>query len=121
MIRQTQVVLTAAGSDGSATATGNTNEVVSGCIKAVHISYGENTATADVTIVEANKVPAMPVLTVSNNGTDGWYYPQAATVNQAGAAITDGGVDIVTNDHLEVSVAQANDTEVITVTITWEV
>lgn len=121
MIRRTQVTVTAAGSAGAAVGSGETPHVVDGIVRAVHLNYSASmAATSDVTIVEANESPAIQVLTVSNNATDGWYAPMAQAVNQSGAAITNQGAAIVARDSLTVSVAQANDGDSVVVTVVWD-
>lgn len=120
-IRRTKVTVTAAGSAGAAVGSARTTEIVAGRVHAVHLDYSASApATTDVTITEGNESPAVPVLTVTDNATDGWYWPMAQAVNGLGAAITGQGAQIVTADYLLVSVAGANAADTVTATIIWD-
>lgn len=121
MIRRTSVVVTAAGSAGAATGSGRTPLPVHGRIIAIHLDYSAGApATTDVTITESANSPALPVLAVANNATDGWYHPVHQADNSlTGADLTNAAVPVFAADHLLVSVAQANDTNTVTVTVIW--
>lgn len=122
-IRRTQITASpAAGGAGTATATAVSTRPIDGRILAVHLAYLETPpgATTDVTIAEANNSPAMPILTISNAATDGWFYPMAQADNQAGADITNMGAPIGVNDYVRVTIAQANDGDGVTATIVWD-
>lgn len=112
--RETVTVTGAAGGAGAATATAKTIKVVEGRIIAVHLAYqGSPPATTDVTIEEAGTDPAIPILTVTDASTDGWFYPDAQTV---GTQFT----PVYVADHVSVTIAQANDGDGVTATIVWE-
>ena len=115
MIRRETVIVTGAtGGSGAATASAVTTKVVSGRIIAVHLEYTDSPpATSDVTIEEANLSPALPVLTVNNANADGWFYPDNTSVNS-------DVVPVVVDDHLEVTIAGANNDDGVTATIVWE-
>lgn len=122
-IRRTTITVTgAAGGAGVATANAISDDVVEGLIRAVHIAYTDSppAGTTDITIAEANNSPAMPILTVSNAATDGWFYPNAQADNQAGADITNHGQPIAVADHIKATIAQANNGDGCVVTIVWE-
>lgn len=122
-IRRTQATASpAAGGAGIATATVRTSEIVSGTPLAVHLAYldAPPAGTTDVTIAEAGNSPAMPVLTVTNAATDGWFFPMAQADNQAGADITNQGAPIGVDDYLSITIAQANDGDGVTATIVWD-
>lgn len=122
IIRETVAVTGATGGAGAATATANTSKVVEGEIVAVHLEYLDSppAGSTDVTIEEAGESPALPVLTVTNAATDGWFHPQWAADNEAGAGITNHGVPIRVADHLSVTIAQANDGDGVNATIVWD-
>jgi hypothetical protein len=107
-VLRTKLTLTASGVDGSATASGVTDHIVSGMVAAVHIARGA-AATTDVTIKENNEDPAVPVLTAADVAAAAWHYP----------VDTDSGLHVYVADYLEVTVAQANNDDEITVTIVW--
>jgi len=111
--RETVVVSGAAGGAGSATANATTDNVVSGRVLAVYLAYTDTPpSTTDVTIEEAGKSPALPVLSVSDANSDGWFYPDVATVNSDVAPV-------YVDDHLEVTIAGANNGDGVTATIVW--
>lgn len=105
---------TAAGSAGSATANATSTVVVSGEIAAVYVKYNDTppAGTTDVTIAGAN-APSMPILTLTDAATDGWFYPKAIATDAAGTAVTfDGTNEIYTSipvhDTIKVTIAGAN-------------
>lgn len=114
--------MTADGSAGAATGSANTPHVVDGIIRAVHLNYSASAAaTLDVTISEATENPALPVLTVADNATDGWYYPAHQADNAgSGADLEGAGAPVVARDALAVAVAGANDNDTVTVTVVWD-
>lgn len=120
-IRRTTISATgAAGGAGAATATAVSGEIISGLIRAVYLAYLDTPpATTDVTI-EGVTAPKIPVLTVSNAATNGWFYPMAQADNQAGADITNQGTPIPMDDYVQVTIAQANDADGVTATIIWD-
>lgn len=113
-----QVTVAVAGADGSATGSGKTRPIT-GLLLAVHVDYTTQPATADVTIATAGSThPALPLLTVSNNATDGWYFPRKAICTDAGAAQTMYEIAPVA-DAVTVSVAQGN-AGTVAVTLVYE-
>lgn len=122
-IRRTTVTVTgAAGGAGTATANTTSSVIVNGCINAVYLQYTDSPpgATTDVTIAEAFNSPAMPILTVANAATDGWFFPMAQAVNQANTAISGMGAEIYVADYVKVTIAQANDADGVIATIVWD-
>lgn len=120
--RATISVTGATGGAGVATATANTSTPIRGFIVAVYLAYLDAPpgATTDVTIAEATLSPAVPILTVTNAATDGWFYPRAVAVSTANAAITNSGERIAVSDYLVATIAQANNADGVTVTIVYE-
>lgn len=108
------------GGSGTASATANSSNVISGIIRGIHIEYvGTPPNTTDVTIAGITP-PSQPILTVSNNATSGWFYPKALAIETDGSTISGGWyTDIVVNDKVSVSVAQANDDDSVIVTILY--
>ena len=121
-VRWTQVSATGAtGGAGVATANATTSMPINGYIRAVYLTYLDSPpgATTDVTI-EGVQAPKVPVLTVTNAATDGWFYPMAQADNQAGADITGMGAPIAISDYVKVTIAQANDGDGVTMTLYWD-
>lgn len=96
---------TAAGGSGDTT----DGSARAGQLLAIGIDYhGSADAGTDVVVSCANPAgPALTLLTVSNNKTDGWYYPRAGAVSAANVAITDSHVPMPFYGNLKVAVAQA--------------
>lgn len=120
-IRRTTITVTgAAGGAGVATANATSTEVLNGYIMGVYLTYTDAppAGTTDVTIAERYNSPAMAVLTVTDAATDGWFFPQAAAVSQAGAA-SGTYVPIPVSDYLKVTIAQANNNDGVTATVVW--
>jgi hypothetical protein len=114
------IVTGTTGGAGASTANNTSVNIVNGHIVAIHLAYaGTPPNTTDVTIATAT-APTLPILTVSNGATDGWRYPQAATVDTSGTAITGVYADIFVNDKIVVTIAQANDDDGVTATIIYE-
>lgn len=127
MIDFVTISVTPAGSAGSATGNTTTNAPVNGKVLAVYVDYSASTpATADVTIATSGgNYPANTILTVSNNNSDGWYYPRHTVHDEVAAAITYNGTQEVHEpvpvaDAVKVTVAQTDADEVVTVYLLFE-
>jgi hypothetical protein len=120
-IRRTTITVSGtAGGAGASTAYAISDDIVDGLVLAVHIAYaGSPPATTDVIIVEANNSPAMPILTVSDANTDGWFQPMAAVEDTAGAAVTNAVQQIPVSDYVKVTVDDADDGDGAVVTVVW--
>lgn len=81
----------------------------SGEILAVGLDYAATAAAGtDVVLSCVNGPgPALTIITVSDTKADGWYYPRAAAVNPANAAIAGSALPIPFHGNLRVTVAQA--------------
>lgn len=121
-IRRTQVTVTCTGGAGTSAGNDDTSTPIYGIILDVHLNYSASmAATSDVVIQEANHSPAVPVLTVNNNATDGWYYPTTPVDDASdGSEVTGLRKEVNVADHLNVAVAQANNNDVLIATIRWE-
>jgi len=120
--REVVTVTGATGGAGAATANASTSQVVQGTVRAIYLEYTGSppAGTTDVTIVEKTNTHKQTVLSIANAATDAWFYPMAQAQTAAGAAITNQGAPIVVNDHLVVTIAQANDADGVKATIVWE-
>lgn len=103
----------AAGSNGSATATGTSDVIVSGKFLGAYIKYNDTPpATTDVTIKTKGDSPAVPSITllaVSDANTSGIFLVRKQAVDTSAAAITGEYVPIpVWTDKIQVVIAQAN-------------
>lgn len=122
-VRRTTVTATAsAGGAGTATGDARSQHIVQGAILAVYLDYSAaSAATMDVVINEANNSPALPVLTVTNTATDGWYYPRITVDNVADGSDLTGPADYQhVADYLKLALAQGNVNDSVTATIVWD-
>jgi hypothetical protein len=123
MVRRTTITVTGAtGGPGVATANTTSNEAINGVIRAVYLQYTDSppAGTTDVTVAGATS-PALPILTVSNAATDGWFYPMWQADDAADATdITNQGAPVVVDDQIKVTIAQANNDDGVVATIVYE-
>ena len=69
--------------------------------------------------------PALTILTVSNNATDGWWHPRHKVADETGADVTYDGTNEVCEpvaiaDHVNVKIDQANGGDSVTATVVYE-
>ena len=123
-IKYERISVAVAGSAGSATGSA-TSRPITGRVLEVHVAFTTQPATADTTIQTAGTThPALPLLTLTNVNTSGWYLPRKPVHNDAGAAVTYNGTQAVAEpaviaDAITVSVAQG-DPGSVAVTIVYE-
>lgn len=101
----------AAGGAGTATANADTNIPLTGFIIGVYVRYNGSppAGTTDVVIkTKGTKAPSLTVLTLTNSATDGWRWPRLLTQDAAGVDITGGYEEVMIDDIVNVSIAQAN-------------
>ena len=112
--------LTASGSAGAAVGTVTSSRPLVGYVQAIHLNYGGTPTTTDVTIATEHS-PTMTLLSVSNNVTDGWYYPRTALQNTAGGVVDYMPAPMPICDYVQATVAQADDDDTLDVTVLFEV
>lgn len=101
--------ITSTGSAGSATGSGTLSIPVAGYVEWVYLDYHASApATSDVTLANAGTPPGGNILVVSNNATDGLYFPRGGAVTVAGAAITDSHDKIAIAGDITLSIAQSD-------------
>jgi len=122
ILREQIEVTGAAGSAGEATASVISGSLVQGTIRAIYLEYTDSppAGTTDVIIAEAHNSPAVPILTITNGATDGWFPVMAQAVDAEGADITNQGAPVVVNDYISVTIDEANEGDGVTVTIVYE-
>ena len=112
----------AAGSAGSATATGYSPHV-QGEVMAVHVAYLDSPpATTDVTISDESDPDGEAIFTSTNNNADVKKYPRANAHKSGGAAYTYDGtnavpIPFVVHGRLKAAIAGANSGDSATVTV----
>jgi hypothetical protein len=119
MIRTAKIVVTTAGSDGSAEGSGQSTPIV-GEVLRFHLDYEDQPATVDVTITESSTGTVL--LDKESSNTDANFYPRAGAQTTAGVALTFDAtepvpVPIPVSGHLEMAVEQGDDEATITATV----
>lgn len=108
-----KVAVATTGSAGSAT--GSSDSIpVNGKLHAVYLDYHASApgGTTDVTI-SLKSDPGATLLTVTDNATDGWYFPRQQVCDESGTGLTYDGTRKVSEpypvaDALTVAVAQSD-------------
>lgn len=119
-MRRDQITLTVG---VAGTAVERTNIPVDGIIHAIHLNFSPAfDATTTVTIAElGTNFPALPILTLTNVNTDGWYYPRVTLHDVADGSEIVGPVDYQSvSDHLQVSIADGTQNDTLVVTFVWD-
>ena len=113
----------AAGSDGSATATGHSSHVA-GLVLAVHVDYVDSppAATADFTLCDESDPASEAIVSLTDQATDIKIYPRRVTEQNDGTDILYvAGEEVfeayVVHGRLEATIAQANAGDSVTVTV----
>jgi hypothetical protein len=103
------------GGAGTSTATVTTTHMVRGMIMGVYVKYNDS-PPAGTTVVAlkttgtaSDAPPTMPILTLTNAATSGWFRPRVQEHTVAGAEITDSYDWPVVYDTLTLTVSGAND------------
>ena len=92
---------------GASTGNGTFSPAAVGYLEELYLDYGQTSAVTNVVITEAGR--STPILTVSNNQTDGVYYPRAIAVNPANSSFgSTGAVPIPLAGPLYVSITGGN-------------
>lgn len=127
MIRQIKLdSIVPTGTDGSATGSSTTRDVIAGRVLAVHVDYdAAQAATTDLTVATVH-APTMTILTLTDNKVSGWYRPRAQVHSTTGSGLTYDGTRVVAEpipvcDQITASVAQADNTHPINVMLLIEV
>ena len=106
----------AVGSNGSATSSITTGQMITGRVVAAYVKYNGSppagTTTATIATNNAN-YPGQTVLSIVNAATSGWFFPRVAVHSNAGAAVTYDGTRAIydtqpVNDNLKITISGAN-------------
>jgi hypothetical protein len=113
----------AAGSAGSATATGY-SAPIAGEVLAVYIDYLDSppAGTTDVTLSDESDPASEAIISISNAATDVKIYPRRVTELNDGTDVTHDGTNevyapYVVHGRLELTIAQANANDYIIATV----
>ncbi len=80
------LALTTTGTTGAAAGAGTFGPFYAGELHAVYLDYAAVTSVTNVILTQSEN-PQQALLTVSDNATDGWYFPRNTAVDSAGAAV----------------------------------
>lgn len=105
MIRTHTATVTLVGAETTGSA--QTPRPVFGRLMAIYVDYTGMPAGTDVTI-KTKHAPIQTILTLTDNITDGWFYPRALLDSAAGADLAGVYDAMPIDDYLEVSVAQGD-------------
>jgi hypothetical protein len=106
MIHTYSGTITTTGTNGSASGSATVNSV-NGRIVAIYLDYTNQPNTTDVTIA-TSAAPIKTILTRSNSGTDGWFYPRVLLQDTSAADLTTVYDTIPVDGNITVSVAQGD-------------
>lgn len=111
-----RLVLTAEGEPGAAAGSATSGTRLQGDIRAVYIDYGGSvTSTTDITLSLSS--PAGVVLGLTNNTTDGWYYPSVQFTSPTGTLVSSAFKSFPINDYLVVDTTESTTETTVTVTV----
>lgn len=121
MLDRIQITATASGSAGSATATAYSSPV-SGLVHKVYVDYQDDTDTTDVTLQDENDPASENIVNLADNDTDKTLYPRRKVQDNTGSDVTYDGTNEIyerypVHGRLKLSVAQADDADVVVVTV----
>lgn len=112
----------AAGGVGVATSTASSTVVLKGRVQGIYVKYNDSppAGTTDVTVKTVGASPSPPAynfLVLTNAATDGWFYPRVQVHDTAGSAIAAEYTPLLIHDLINVTIAQANNSDSIDVWI----
>lgn len=81
-------VATGTGTTGTVNASSSQVAGQNGKLYALYLDYGSVTSITNVTL--ALTTPLLTLVTISDNATDGWYFPRELPVNESAAGYTSG-------------------------------
>lgn len=98
--------------DGSGAGTATAANSRQGFIEAVNIDYAASADAGTDVVISCVEGPGqdLTILTVSNNKTDGWYYPRVMSHSPAGAAQASYEIKVPFKGYLRLTVAQGGAT-----------
>lgn len=112
----------ASGGAGAATANATTTHDIIGIVRSIAVRYNDSPpAGTDVVIATAGlAAPALTILTLTNNNSDGWWQIEHDAVDAAGSS-SSGHLSPPIADKVKVTIAQANDGDSVDVWLCIEV
>ena len=112
----------AAGVDGSATSTGQSEVAIRGKVIAVHLAFDDSPPANTEVLVKTSgdNVPEITLVDFTDVLTDGWYFVRAPAVDTQNGAITNSHVPIPIYDKIKVTIDKANAGDSVTVNLMME-
>jgi hypothetical protein len=111
----------AVGLDGAATSLGRSDAAAEGVIRAVHVDFtvALAAATCDLVLRTAGQNgPSLPLLTLVDTATDGWFYPKQLEHDESGGALATRAF-VPVSDQLEVEIDEVDADDFAVVTILY--
>ncbi len=117
--------ITCVGEDGAAAGSVTSSRPIAGRLLAVHADYSAGQAATTDLVIATTHAPVVTLLTLTDNKTDGWYYPRQQVCGATGTALTLDGTRIMVEpvpicDYVSATVAQGDGTETVAVTLIVE-
>jgi hypothetical protein len=84
MQRVSVAIATGTGTTGTVNASATLTPTYNGKLHSVYLDYGSVTSITNVTL--ALTAPVVTIFTVSDNNSDGWYWPRETAVTMNGTA-----------------------------------
>jgi hypothetical protein len=115
-LEKVKITLTAL-ADGTAN---DHSEVICGVIEKIYLDYSANSHGNTDIVIKSDSTPAETFLSITDNKTDGWYYPAHVLQDNAGNDVTFDGTNEIyekyfINDRIDFAMAQNTEGETITV------
>ncbi len=107
-IQKHELKISTTGSAGTATGSAVLALPLSELV-AIYLDYHASApSTTDLTLTSPGNPASLTVLTLSNNATDGWYYPRVQDHDNTGSAVTGSYSDPPIHGNLQADLAQAD-------------
>lgn len=117
-VRSSSFTVTATGDAGSAEGSQSSDGTLSGHIYAIHLDYAPTLSdTTDLTLSLSS--PSWTLLTLTDNVTDGWYYPSVQQTGNTGSVVSGAYDRAPFVGRMTAAIAQSTATDVVTVTVWW--
>lgn len=111
-VRTAKIVVTTAGSDGSATGTAYSDKPLNGELYAIYVDWHADApaGTSDITITvdSDDNHPAVTLYAKTNSVTDAWVYPVVQSTGTDGSAVSGAYQHILVAGRVKAVVAQSN-------------
>lgn len=115
-VKSSSFTVTATGAAGAAVGSQSSDGTIAGHIYAVHVDYAPSISDTTDLVLSLSS-PSLTVMTLSNNITDGWYYPSAQQTGNTGSGVSGAYDRLPFVGRMTATVAESTATDVVTVTV----